>query len=59
MECQTFCEAPKGASSARSVLLHLSTHRSERSATRDSATRYPPIAGWIALQTMLFRPHPL
>jgi hypothetical protein len=44
MERETFCEAPPVARSARSVLSHVSTHRSERWR----------IAGCIALQAMLF-----
>jgi hypothetical protein len=44
MECETFCEAPPVARSARNVLLYVSTHRSERWR----------IAGCIALQATLF-----
>jgi hypothetical protein len=46
MECETFCEARPVARSARSVPLHVSTHRSERWR----------IEGCVALQAMLFRP---
>jgi hypothetical protein len=54
MKCETFREAPPVARSARSVLLHVSTHRSERNGSRDSASRYQRLAGCIALQAMPF-----
>ena len=44
MESEPWCEAPPVARSARSALLCVSTHRSERWR----------IAPWIRLQAMLF-----